>query len=80
MCRRTVLCVLSCDLSNSIADLVSDTAVGFRGQDLEQLLADDLCLCGRQANEDLNGIALLILTRLGRDSPEDDGSKRAELL
>lgn len=78
--QLTVFCVLSRDLSNGIADLVPDAAVGFCGQDLEQLLADDLCLCGRQTEEDLNGVALLILTRLGRDSPKNDGGEGAELL
>jgi hypothetical protein len=79
MRRRTILCVLPRDLSNGIADLVPDAAVGFCRQDLEQLLANDLRLCGRKADKDLDGIALLILTRLGRDSPENDGGERAEL-
>lgn len=76
----TIFCVLSRNLSNGITDLVPDATVGLCRQDLEQLLADDLRLCGRQAKEDLNGITLLVLTRLGRDSPENDGGKGAELL
>ena len=60
----TILRVLSCDLGNGVADLVTDAAVGLGRQDLEQLLADDLRLRNRKGNEDLDGIALFVLARL----------------
>lgn len=72
---RTVVGVLSGDLGNGIADLVSDATVVLDGQDLQELLANSLGLFCRQRDEDFHQVALVILARLGCDPSENNSRK-----
>lgn len=75
----TFVCVLSCELCDSIADLAPHRGVGLVGEALQQLCADSLTLCGLEGQKQICRLARRCLARLGRLAPEDDGGESASL-
>lgn len=75
----TVVCVLSCHISNGIADLVAHDAFGLVGQALEKLLPDSTGMVGAQGDKDFSRLAAVVLARLRGYAAEDDGGKGSQL-
>jgi hypothetical protein len=60
----TFVCVLSCELCDSIADLASHRGVGLVGETLQQLCADSVTLCGLEGQKQICRLARWCLARL----------------
>lgn len=71
----TFVCVLSCKLSNCIANLGPDRVIGLVSEALQQLRANSLALWCLKRQEEVCGLTGLGLARLGGLSPEDDSGK-----
>lgn len=71
----TVLGVLSSDLGDGIANLVSDNSLGLGAQCLEKFLANNNSLVLGKRVEEVKVLSRLNLSRLGRDTSEDDSGK-----
>lgn len=77
--NRTVLRVLTGQLSNGIANLVADKPVRLGSEGLEQLLANDKSLVGSYAHEQVDGLAIFELLGFGGDTSEQNGGKGSSL-
>lgn len=78
----TVIRVLSCNLCNSISNLVPHMICRLGTQDLQQLLSNGVALLLRERQEDLDIPRLLTcadLARLRGDSAEEDCSEGSYL-
>jgi hypothetical protein len=75
----TFVCVLSCELCNSVTDLAPHRGVGLVGETLQQLCADGFTLGGLEGQEQICRLARGCLAWLGRLAPEDDGGESSSL-
>jgi hypothetical protein len=75
----TLLRVLPGHLRNSIANLIPDGSFGLCTKCLEKFLSDGGGLVLGQSQEHVDGLACIILARLGGNAPKDDGGKGSRL-